>query len=92
MASRMAARSTTAGTPVKSCSSTRAGMKEISFSVAPPALGGIPAGERANVVGADEAVVFVAQKIFEQHLQRKRKPRHVADAGALERVQAIDFK
>jgi hypothetical protein len=30
MASRMAARSTTAGTPVKSCMSTRAGMKAIS--------------------------------------------------------------
>ena len=32
MASRMAARSTTAGTPVKSWSSTRAGWKEISVS------------------------------------------------------------
>ena len=31
MASRMAARSTIAGTPVKSCISTRAGMKAISF-------------------------------------------------------------
>ena len=30
IASRIAARSTTAGTPVKSCSSTRAGVKEIS--------------------------------------------------------------
>src|ERR1041384_6322199 len=32
IASRIAARSTTQGTPVKSCSSTRDGMKEISFS------------------------------------------------------------
>ena len=32
IASRIAARSTTQGTPVKSCSRTRAGMKEISFS------------------------------------------------------------
>ena len=32
MASRMAARSTTAGTPVKSCISTRAGRKAISRS------------------------------------------------------------
>src|SRR5277367_5673029 len=31
-ASRMVARSTTAGTPVKSCSNTRAGIKAISFS------------------------------------------------------------
>ena len=32
MASRMAARSTTAGTPVKSCSRTRLGVKAISLS------------------------------------------------------------
>ena len=35
MASRIAARSTTAGTPVKSCMRTRAGRKAISFSVVP---------------------------------------------------------
>ena len=35
MASRMAARSTTAGTPVKSCISTRAGRKAISCSTLP---------------------------------------------------------
>ena len=34
-ASRMAARSTTQGTPVKSCNSTRAGMKLISFGSVP---------------------------------------------------------
>src|SRR6202521_2742449 len=34
-ASRMVARSTTAGTPVKSCSKTRAGMKAISFCATP---------------------------------------------------------
>ena len=32
IASRIAARSTTAGTPVRSCVNTRAGMKAISFS------------------------------------------------------------
>ncbi len=32
IASRMAARSTTAGTPVKSCITTRAGVKAISIS------------------------------------------------------------
>ena len=35
MASRMAARSTTAGTPVKSCITTRAGRKAISCSTRP---------------------------------------------------------
>ena len=52
----------------------------------------IPAREGANVVRVNEAIVFVAQKIFEQHLQRERQARDVADAGALERVQAINFK
>ena len=37
-ASRIAARSTTHGTPVKSCSRTRAGMNEISFSTFPVAF------------------------------------------------------
>ena len=35
MPSRMAARSTTAGTPVKSCMSTRAGRKPISLPAVP---------------------------------------------------------
>jgi hypothetical protein len=35
-ASRMAARSTTAGTPVKSCMRTRSGVKAISVDVDPP--------------------------------------------------------
>ena len=92
IASRIAARSTTAGTPVKSCSSTRAGMKEISFSVAPAAfVGSQPASARMSS-GVNEAVVLVAQQIFEQHFQGKRQARHVADAGARERVQAINFK
>ena len=38
MASRIAARSTTVGTPVKSCSSTRAGMKAISRSELSPGV------------------------------------------------------
>ena len=41
-ASRIAARSTTAGTPVKSCSSTRAGWKEISVS-------GVALGSQASI-------------------------------------------
>ncbi len=35
-ASRMAARSTTPGTPVKSCMSTRSGVRAISADSAPP--------------------------------------------------------
>ena len=71
MASRMAARSTTAGTPVKSCSRTRAGMKEISFSVAPAALEGSQSRQRVNVRGKYELAVFMAQQILQQDLQGK---------------------
>ena len=69
MASRIAARSTTAGTPVKSCSSTRAGMKAISFSGAP----GRQFRQRANILCVDEAAVFAAQQIFEKNAQGKRE-------------------
>ena len=54
--------------------------------------GGIPAGEGANIFGMNEAAVFMSQKIFEENFQREGKPRGLADAGALERVEAVDFK
>ena len=85
MPSRIAARSTTAGTPVKSCSSTRAGANEI--SLLRRALD-VPARERLDVGRLDEAAVLVAQQVLEQDLQRKRqagdlrKP-GVASAGRL---------
>ena len=53
MASRMAARSTTAGTPVKSCISTRAGRKVISRSDLPPFLS--QAANGCDVVLRDRA-------------------------------------
>src|SRR5208282_3111982 len=52
----------------------------------------IPACEGANVVRVDEAIVFVAQKIFEQHLQRKGQVRDVTDLRGRELVQTIDFE
>ena len=79
MASRMAARSTTAGTPVKSCSSTRAGMKAISL------LGlrlRVPVGQRLDVLGADGQAVLVAEQVFEEDLERERQPGRAADASA----------
>ena len=85
MPSRIVARSTTAGTPVKSCSSTRAGVKAISFSAAGA---WIPARQRRDVVGLDEAAVLVAQQVLEQDLQRVRQARHLRKAGPLERRQA----
>jgi len=57
-----------AGTPVKSWSKTRAGMKAISF-----ALRWDPGGEKANVFGVNEAAIFTAQKIFQQDAKGKRQ-------------------
>ena len=54
--------------------------------------GGVPARKGANVIRMNEAIVFVAQEIFEQHFQREREARNVADSGARERIQAINFK
>ena len=54
--------------------------------------GGIPACEGANVFGMDEAAIFVAQQVFEENLQREGKPGGLADAGALERIEAVNFK
>ena len=45
-------------------------------------LGRIPFREHFNIGGLDEASVFITQKIFQQHLQRKRKPRSCADCCA----------
>ena len=88
IASRIAARSTTQGTPVKSCSRTRAGMKEISFS---ERGGGVPLRERADVVGLDERVVLAPQQVLEQDLHRVRQPRDAGEPGLLERGKAVDL-
>ena len=74
MASRIAARSTTAGTPVKSWSSTRLGRKAISRD----GIGlGVPGGEGLDVVGGDGRAVLVAEQVFQQDLQRERQPGRV---------------
>ena len=66
MASRIAARSTTAGTPVKSCISTRAGMKAISSS------GTFAGSQRASFstsAAVTVAAVFAPQQVLEQDLE-----------------------
>ncbi len=75
----------TAGTPVKSCSSTRAGANEISRGVR--ALD-VPARERLDVGRLDEAAVLVAQQVLEQDLQRERQPRDLRKASGLKGGQA----
>ena len=86
MASRMAARSTTAGTPVKSWSSTRAGVKEISR------LGSSVATQRATAstsVAGDRRPVLEPQDVLEQHPQRVGEPDDVV--RRLERLEAEDL-
>ena len=85
MPSRIAARSTTAGTPVKSCSSTRAGMKEISRGRLRLTSHAASASMSSPV---DEAAVLVAQQVFEQNFQRIRQPGQPGHSGSLERRQA----
>ena len=86
IASRIAARSTIAGTPVKSCITTRAGVKAISL------LGSAlwsQLGERLDVLLADGHAVLVAQQVLQQDLQRERQAGDVE--LLLQRVEAIDL-
>ena len=86
IASRIAARSTIAGTPVKSCITTRAGREGDLLDW----LGvGVPAGQRLDVGGADRLAVLVAQQVLEQDLQRERQPRDVE--LRLQRVEPEDL-
>ncbi len=86
MASRIAARSTTQGTPVKSCSTTRAGMNEISFGAV---ARGVPLGEGFDVGRLDEAAVLLAQQVLEQDLQRKRQPRDARKSVRLQGLKTV---
>ena len=86
MASRIAARSTTAGTPVKSWSRTRLGRKAISRDGI--ALGS-QLGQPADVVGGDRQTVLVAEQVFQQDLERERQPRHV-ESRLIQGVELVD--
>ena len=85
----MAARSTTAGTPVKSCMRTRSGVKAISVvDAAPGLLARGPAGHRLDVGGVDVAPVLVAEEVLEDDLHRVGQPGDVEPTG--EGVEAVD--
>ena len=81
MASRIAARSTTAGTPVKSCIRTRAGRKLISCS--DRALVFQPGGDGLRGRPGRPSAVFVAQQVFQQHLHRDGQARDAGQTGFL---------
>ena len=53
---------------------------------------GLPGGEGANVIGADEMIVLIAEEIFEENAQRKRKLRRATEVLLLESFQAMNFK
>ena len=83
MASRMAARSTTAGTPVKSWRMTRAGMNG---HLRLAGTAGAPGGEGAHVGLGDDATAGVAQHVLEQHLDGHGGSLEVGKSGVLETV------
>ena len=70
-ASRIVARSTTQGTPVKSCISTRAGVNWISML---GSASGSQPPERPDVVGGDVRAVLGAEQVLEQDLQAVGEP------------------
>ena len=77
IASRIAARSTTAGTPVKSCISTRAGVYAIS---ADGFDAGSQSGDRLDVGLGDGDAVLEAEQVLEQHAQGERQRRDLREA------------
>ena len=85
MASRMAARSTTAGTPVKSCISTRARAEVDLLDRLAAVLQ--PVGEGCDVGLLDRGAVLVAQQVFQQHAQREGQAAEVTDL-LLDRLEA----
>ncbi len=71
----MAARSTTQGTPVKSCSRDARRHKADFLSIR-----ALSASYRLDIGGRDALAVFIAQKVFEQNLNGKRKAIHRSEA------------
>ena len=82
---RIAARSASTGTPVKSCSTMRARMKGISSVRAPV---GLPAGELLHVLLGHLLAVHVAQHALQHDADRDRQALHVGE-GLRERRQRV---
>ena len=88
-ASRIAARSTTAGTPVKSCSTTRPGRKGSSMPGPSPVGRG---SQRASVfddLGVDELASRVSQRVLQQDAHREGQRVEVGEPLLLERLEAV---
>ena len=85
MASRIAARSTTAGHAGEVLHQD-AGRGEGDLAVG--SAGGVPVGERGDVVGGDRDAVLVAEQVLEEDPERERQVGDVADV--VERRQGVD--
>src|SRR6058998_943027 len=83
----MAARSTTAGTPVKSCMRTRRHERDLVVG----RLGRVPAREALDLRRCHRAPVLPAQQVLEQNAERVREARD-GEAAPLERVQTKDLE
>ena len=70
MASRIAAKSTSAGTPVKSCIRTRAGRNAISQFALPVIE---PTNDGFDIRAADRAAILVPEQVFKNNLQGHRQ-------------------
>ena len=88
IASRIAARSTTAGTPVKSCSSTRLGMNAISFdgSLLPSH------GASARMSSALTVLPSSRRSRFSSRMRSENGRCLMAQPCAFQRGEAINFK
>ena len=87
IASRIAARSTTAGTPVKSCISTRAGWNGISTDGSAFASQVAIASTSSR---GDRGAVLEAESVLEQDLERVGQPSDVE--ALLQGVEPVDLE
>ena len=84
---RIAARSTSSGTPVKSCNTMRATTNGISSL---RRLLRVPVRERLDILRADFLAVAIAQDGFEHDADADRQARDFADALLLERGERVE--
>jgi hypothetical protein len=81
----MAAKSTTAGTPVKSCiNNPRRHKGDFLFRL----YFGVPVGQRLDVGLVDVMIIFLSEQILQQDFERHRQTRDVLEPGFVQLVEA----
>ena len=82
----MAARSTTAGTPVKSLENhARGGKRDLGFGLGLR----VPGRQRPDIVRRHGGAVLVAEEVFKQDLERVGKPVYAFIANGIEAKDAV---